>query len=409
MRLRPRSSPAVSARGALLVLLAGAILLIRAPVILAASPDATNELLLDLVRINPEELLLKATGWVNSTGVPRATEDLAWALTLAFFASQVVRATSSASGTLLQQALVRLAIGGSMLTMAPTINGWVREGFLAFYDAGSAIWTQWVQAPLLESLTSYLARVSAVVVALIGGSWLSHTAVGGWIGLGGVMDTLTQLLFGSIRLVFILLATVLAMFLVLQFTAGMIIYLAQLFTPLAAASIVHPMTQDWMARWIRQIVHAWLLVLLVNVLFGLAVHVGFVLPIERQNAALQQALEALQGALHDPTLASAALKSAANVLIVSLLFPVTVVVGLVFGVVALWQAESRIGAFIGAVASGVPAFVAAHRWVGGSPLVGSARVRGLPLPSAPAIAGTTGPSSIPPGPPSGGIRHRTQG
>ncbi len=374
---------------------------------MAGTLDPSNQLLLDLVRINPEDLLLKATAWVNSTGFPVAMENLAWALTLALFASQVVRATGAASGVLLQQALVRLAIGGTMLTMTPTINSWVRDGFMAFYDAGGTIWAQWVQAPLLESLTSYLGRVNAVVIALIGGSWLSHTAVGGWIGLSGVMDTLTQLLFGSIRLVFILLASVLAMFMVLQFTAGMIIYLAQLFTPLAAASLVHPNTQDWMARWVRHIVHAWLLVLLVNVLFGLAIHAGFVMPIERQNVALQQALDALQGALQDPTRATTALRSAANVLIVSLLFPVTVVVGLVFGVVTLWQAESRVGAFVGAVASGVPAFLGAPRLTLGAPLTGAGRGQGMPLQPPPF---STGPMTrqplAPPGPPGGGIRHR---
>ncbi len=378
----------------------------RSQLALAAAPDPTNEILLDLVRINPEELLLKATAWVNSTGLPRAMESVGWALTFAFFASQVLRATVGASGRLLQQALIRLAIGGTILTMAPVINGWIRDGFLAFYDAGSTIWAQWVQAPLLDSLTSYLGRVSALVMALIGGSWLSHTAVGGWLGLGGVMDMLTQLLFGSIRLVFILLATVLAMFLVLQFTAGMIIYLAQLFTPLAAASVVHPLTQDWMARWVRHIIHAWLLILLVNVLFGLAVHVGFVLPIARQNAALQQALDALEAVLQDPGRARGALKSAANVLLVSLLFPVSVVVGLVFGVVALWQAESRIGAFVGAVTAGIPAFLGAHRWTAGASLAGPSRRWGMP--SGPASASATPPASVRVGPPGGGIRRRAQ-
>ncbi len=390
----------------LTLFLVAAAIFTRSSVGEASGIDPTSDLLLDLVRMNPEDLLLKATGWVNETGFPRAADNLAWALTLALFASQAVHASGAASGRLLQQALVRLAIGGTLLTMAPTINSWVREGFLAFYEAGSAIWIHWVQAPLLESLTGYLGRVSAVVIALIGGSWLSHTAVGGWIGLGGVMDTLTQLLFGSIRLVFILLATVLAMFMVLQFTAGMIIYLAQVFTPLAAAGVVHPNTQDWMARWVRQIVHAWLLVLLVNVLFGLAIHVGFVLPIERQNAALQQALDVLQVALEDPTRAVAALRSAANVLLVSLLFPVTVVVGLVFGVVALWQAESRVGAFIGAVAAGVPAFLGPHRLtLGGSP-VSPGYLRGMSFPPTPT---SVGPGHLSPGshgPAPGGIRHR---
>ncbi len=388
------------------LMLVGRAELARSEVALAGPPDPTQDLLLDLVRMNPEDLLLKATAWVNTTGFPHAADNIAWALILALFAAQVVRATGAASGRLLQQALVRLAIGGTMLSMAPTINSWVREGFLAFYDAGSAIWVQWVQAPLLESLTGYLSRVSAVMIALIGGSWLSHTAVGGWIGLGGVMDTLTQLLFGSIRLVFILLATVLAMFMVLQFTAGMIIYLAQVFTPLAAAGIVHPLTQDWMARWVRQIVHAWLLVLLVNVLFGLAVHVGFVLPIERQNAALQHALVTLQGAFEDPTQAVAALRSAADVLVVSLLFPVTVVVGLVFGVVALWQAESRVSAFVGAIAAGVPAFLAPHRLAVGATLTGPGSLRGMALPPPPVPLGGRGPASSHLGPPPGGIRHR---
>ncbi len=373
---------------------------------LAGTIDPTHDLLLDLVRMNPEDLLLKATGWLNGTGFPRAADSLAWALILAFFASQAVHASGAASGRLLQQALIRLAIGGTILSMAPTINGWVREGYLAFYDAGSAIWSQWVQAPLLESLTGYMARVSAVLIALIGGSWLSHTAVGGWIGLGGVMDILTQLLFSSIRMVFILLASVLAMFMVLQFTAGMIIYLAQVFTPLAAAGLVHPHTQDWMARWLRQIVHAWLLVLLVNVLFGLAIHVGFVLPIERQNAALQQALDVLQLALEDPTRAVAALKSAANVLLVSLLFPVTVVVGLVFGVVSLWQAESRIAAFIGAIAAGVPAFLAPHRLALGGTVVTSGYPGGTWLPAPPTAVAPDHPPARSRGLPPGGIRHR---
>jgi hypothetical protein len=382
------------------------LILLRSTAVLAAPADSSQEILLDLVRMNPEDLLIKATAWINTTGFPQAADNIAWALTLVLFASQAVRATGAASGQLLQQALIRLAIGGTMLTMAPTINLWIREGFVAFYDAGSAIWVQWVQAPLLESLTGYLARVSAVVVALIGGSWLSHTAVGGWLGLGGVMDTLTQLLFGSIRLVFILLATVLAMFMVLQFTAGMMVYLAQIFTPLVAAGIVHPLTQDWVSRWLRQIIHAWLLVLLVNVLFGLAVHVGFVLPIERQNAALQQALVTLQDALQNPAQAVAALKSAANVLMVSLLFPVTVVVGLVFGVVALWQAESRIGAFIGALAAGVPAFLGPQRLAIGARLIAPGPLRALTGPSSPASARSS-PPSMALGPRSGGIRNRS--
>lgn len=382
------------------------MILVRSSVADAAQADPSQALLLDLVRMNPEDLLLKATAWVNTTGFPQAADNVAWALTLALFASQVVRATGAASGQLLQQSLLRLAIGGTMLTITPTINGWIREGFLAFYDAGSSIWIQWVQTPLLESLTGYLSRVSAVIVALIGGSWLSHTAVGSWLGLGGVMDTLTQLLFGSIRLVFMLLATVLAMFMVLQFTAGMIIYLAQIFTPLAAAGIVHPLTQDWMDRWVKQVVHAWLLVLLVNVLFGLAVHVGFVLPIERQNAALQQALVALQDALQDPAYAVAALKSAANVLMVSLLFPVTVVVGLVFGVVALWQAENRVGAFIGAIAAGVPAFVGPHRLAIVARLTIPGTLRPLTPTAAPSSTGGSRPSSTL-GPRPGGIRMRS--
>jgi len=393
-------------RTAFVVSLAAVTILLRSTVTLAGAVDPPQDLLLDLVRMNPEDVLLKATEWLNGTGFPRAVDNLAWAIILALFASQAVHASGAASGRLLQQALVRLAIGGTMLTMAPTINGWVREGYLAFYDAGAAIWSHWVQAPLLASLTGYMGRVSAVLIALIGGSWLSHTAVGGWIGLGGVMDILTQLLFGSIRLVFILLATVLAMFMVLQFTAGMIIYLAQVFTPLAAAGLVHPHTQDWMARWIRQIVHAWLLVLLVNVLFGLAVHIGFVLPIERQNAALQQALDVLQVAFADPARAAAALRSAANVLLVSLLFPVTVVVGLVFGVVALWQAESRIGAFIGAVAAGVPAFLAPHRVTLGGTIVPYGDHRGIwtsPASSARALPAHPPVRSL--GLPSGGIRH----
>jgi len=382
------------------------LILLQSPAALAAPGDSSQEILLDLVRMNPEDLLMKATAWINTTGFPQATDNLAWALTLVLFASQTIRATSAASGPLLQQALIRLAIGGTMLTMAPTINEWIREGFLAFYNAGTAIWVQWVQTPLLESLSGYLARVSAVVVALIGGSWLSHTAVGGWLGLGGVMDTLTQLLFGSIRLVFILLATVLAMFMVLQFTAGMMVYLAQIFTPLAAAGMVHPLTQDWVSRWLRQIVHAWLLVLLVNVLFGLAVHVGFVLPIERQNAALQQALVTLQDALQNPAQAVAALKSAANVLMVSLLFPVTVVVGLVFGVVALWQAESRIGAFIGAIAAGVPAFLGPQRLTIGARLIAPGPLRALTGPSSPTNSRSS-PPSMALGPRSGGIRNRS--
>lgn len=395
----------------------------------AQKQNVIGQEVLDLVRVNPEETVRLATDWINSTGLPSAVENTSWALFLVLFALQVIRGTAMGSGMAIQQALVRMLIGGTMLSMAPTINGWVRDGFMAFYGAGSTIWNNIVQPGLLAALTEYGGRVATTMAVVTGVAWLGETTIGDVAGIDALGNTLMQLFTSSVRITLFLLGAVLALYMVLQFAAGLLIYLAQVFTPLAAAGLAHPNTEDWFGRWLRHVVHAMLLVLLANVLFGLAIQVGFVGPIQKQNEALKNVLGQLTSG--NP----AVLKSVFTTAVISLLLPVTVIVGLVFGVLTMWQAETRVAAFLGAVAAGIPMWLPFLRFMGSGGKGGSAAGTGgpsgggggggTPSPSGGSGGGGGTPETTPPQypgsagwltmperaemPSSGGIRWQGQG
>ena len=377
---------------------ASTIVLVFLVVALAASPASAQQSisrdLIDLVRIRPEEVIAQATGWLNDIGLPRAVENVSWALLLVLFSSQAVRAATVGSGAALQTALVRVLIGGSMLSAVQTVNGWVRDLYLGAYNAGGTVWDRAIQPKLTTSIAqlgAHLATLTAVAQAIaIGG----ETTIGDVVGLDAVGNTLLNLVQTSARILLFLLAALMGLYLVLQFAAGMLIYLAQVFTPLVAAGLVHERTEGWFGRWIANIIHAALLALLVNVLFGLAVQAGFAGPVERQAQIIGDAVDRLKSiSLTNPRAALEALNSVMTGLVITLLLPVTAIAGLIFGVVTMWQAEARVASFIGAMAGGIPMWLPFVRFLGfgkGAPAVGG------PTPAAASPAGQS-PAAVPVG------------
>jgi len=361
------------------------LLMVALAAVPAHAQQSISRDLIDLVRIRPEEVIAQATGWLNDMGLPGAVENVSWALLLVLFSSQAVRAATVGSGAALQSALARVLIGGSMLGAVQTVNGWVRELYLAAYNAGGMVWDRAIQPKLAVSIAqlgAHLATLAAVAQGIAVGG---ETTPGDIVGLDAIGNNLLNLVMTSARILLFLLAALMGLYLVLQFAAGMIIYLAQVFTPLAAAGLVHERTEGWFGRWITYVVHAALLALLVNVLFGLAVQAGFAGPMERQAQVIGDTVDKLKhipNPLLHPKAALDALNSAMTSLVITLLLPVTTIAGLIFGVVTMWQAESRVAAFIGGIAGGIPMWLPFMRFFGFG--------KGVSAPGAPSPGGTGG-------------------
>jgi hypothetical protein len=327
----------------------------------------------DIIRVDPADVVGMATSWLNQIGLPGALENIAWALLLVLFGMQVVGATSVGSDRLLLEAIRRMLISGIFLSMTATVQGWTRQAFDAFYGAGTAIFQQSISPGLTVALADYTGRVGGLLGIVMGINALSQTGPLDFVGLDAVGKTFMDMFMGSMRIVLFLLGVMLALYLVLQFVAGMVIYLAQVLTPLAAVSLSHPRTEGWFGRWVSAIVHALLLALLANVLFGLAVHFGFVAPLQRQSDMAKDAIDKLWSLLKTPAIlvdtqkVLDAFNALATAIVLSLLLPVATIIGLIFGVLVMWQAEARVAAFVGTVAGSLPLWFAVRRFPGPSP------------------------------------------
>ncbi len=358
--------------------------------------------MMDFFRIEPEEVVRVATGWLNELGLPGAVENVAWALLLVLFAGQAVHAAATANPGELWGLGMRLAVAGGLLTWKDGANHWIRRIFMESYRAGKQIWGKFVGPEFRESLRRYAGWVgaalsgtalAAMVTGIAGGNPVAQ-----FIGLGEIADKvfsfIADMVLRSLQIWAVLMAVLVAFYMLLQFAAGMIVYLAQVFTPVAAAGLVHPATRDWFGRWLRMTIHAVLLVLMADLFFGLAVKFGMAEPFRRFDGILSGIN--LADALRNPTEFAGKVQTALTSLV---LMPISVIIGLIFGVLGLWQAEGRVAAFIGSVAAGLPVWLPwlAARW--GRPVVTGPRGGGSGVawggPGGPGGTGGAAPGPLP--------------
>jgi len=389
-----------------------AVLITLSLVLAAASPAAGQGLLEHAVDyISPEapyNLINDIDAYIRDLGVASALSSVGGAILTGLFILSLYRGIAAGNTGIITNAVVRAIVAGGLLSVccetSPfsgqlepqrghfTVAGLVRLAVDEVRSVSGRIWEDKVARPLRENLPKLSAALSSswiisMIIASIGGNLLAD-----WVGLDAAAQLLTGVITAGMRLILVLLGGFFAIAAGFQFVAYGLAYVATLWTPIAFAGIAHPMTEDWVGRWVKHVVHAVVLLLFVNVIMAIAVNVAIVQPVTRWANELSTIVDRAQaGGVSIETA-----KAMGNIFLDIFLFPISLVIGLLFGTFLIWQTERWVAGLIGATASMLPGMVGALGWQLGH-LLGRPR---MPRPAA--AGGGPGGGGAAAGPTGGG-------
>jgi hypothetical protein len=393
---------------------------------------------------NPVTWLEEAHRFVRDNRLAEGVETLSYALVFALLLYGAIRAGYFGRSSEFRALFARLLLAGALLLGTPAIRTVAQDTWASVYGWSSGIWARQLNAELgaaAGNLGAQLAGVwGAASVARIAGAKLTgltakRLAEG---GAGAAAQAASSgdrlgLLRTLLNLSSLLLSPLIGVYAALIFLSGLVVLLALVFLPLSAALLMVPGGDGWIGRWVGAYAGAVFTVAFLPLVFGVAVKLGLIEPMNRLNAEISSlnaeliglvqataaeqknlvpgsAFDALSRLFDGSYWASLgeALSRIMQMLLAWVVSLVSMVIGLVVGALLLLNLERQVAAFVGGLANGfaAPAILPLGRMGGGRAQGGGSSTSNTAPASASTGTGSSSPAASPaPLPPPGGPRQ----
>lgn len=367
---------------------------------------------------------------ITTNGLHTQVENLAYALVFALFAYGALRASYYARSSEMAALFGRLLLAAALLLSLSPIRSTLHGTWVAAFNWSSGIFSE-AESDLISSadnvalLLAPFFTIGSLVTSM--GRRVareSTQAINSMVATNatGLASKASSYMNGVLLLFFPLFG----MYAALVYTSGFTVLLSMLFLPLAAALTLLPNGASWISRWIGMYLGALFTVMFLPIIFGIAVDLGMVQPLERMSAHMQTALTQFNGAAEAlavpagsevwrvaewqnwlqgiPDSLLSTLGGIGSILLGWLLSLVALIVGMLIGVYLLMNLPGFISGFIGGIgATAATAFGLSRVTAGGQ------RMQSYRGPKPPGDDGK--PPSPPkpnpapvPSPPAGGAR-----
>lgn len=312
---------------------------------------------------------------ITGNGLHSQVENLAYALVFSLFAYSAIRAAYYARSSEFGALFGRLLLSAALLLSLTPIRSMLHGTWVSAFEWSSSMFSE-VETELVESADS---------VALLLAPFFTAGAVVNYAGRRIARESTkavtTMRAAGSSSLaskastymngVLLLFFPLFGMYAALVYASGFTVLLSMLFLPLAGALTLLPNGASWISRWVGMYVASLFTVIFLPIIFGIAVDLGMVQPLERMGTHMQDALTQFSEAADSlavpagsevwrvaewqnwlqgiPDSMLSALGGIVSILLGWLLSLVALIVGMMVGVYLLMNLPGFVGGFIGGI------------------------------------------------------------